>query len=55
MHKTSVYCIECLCERYIETESEEIDCPGCGRKLRIEWDAEFKATVSEPNAIPAIA
>jgi Zn finger protein HypA/HybF involved in hydrogenase expression len=57
MYQRSVYCIECLCGRYIETENVEIDCPACSKKLRIEWDAEVKATVSkpEPNAIPAAA
>jgi Zn finger protein HypA/HybF involved in hydrogenase expression len=57
MRQTSVYCIECLCGRYIETESAELDCPTCGRKLRIEWDAEAKVAESkpEPKTIPAAA
>jgi Zn finger protein HypA/HybF involved in hydrogenase expression len=57
MRQTSVYCIECLCGQYIETESVELDCPACERKLRIEWDAEVKATVPkpEPKTTPAAA
>jgi Zn finger protein HypA/HybF involved in hydrogenase expression len=57
MHQRSVYCIECLCGRYIETEAAELDCPTCGRKLRIEWDAEAKVAESkpEPKTIPAAA
>ena len=57
MRQTSVYCIECLCGRYIETEYVELDCRTCGRELRIEWDAEAKAPESkpEPKTIPAAA
>lgn len=49
MRQTSVYCIECLCGQYIETESVELDCPTCRRKLRIEWGAEVKVTAPKPE------
>ena len=44
MRQASVYCIDCLCGRHIETQLIELDCPTCKRKLRIEWDAERKGT-----------
>jgi predicted RNA-binding Zn-ribbon protein involved in translation (DUF1610 family) len=57
MRQTSVYCVECLCGRQIETELVELDCPACGRKLLIERDAEKRATVAKPeqNKTPAAA
>jgi predicted RNA-binding Zn-ribbon protein involved in translation (DUF1610 family) len=57
MLQTSMYCVECVCGQHLETDAAELDCPACGRKLRIEWDAEARATVQilEPKAIPAAA
>lgn len=57
MRQTSVYCVECVCGQRLETDAAELDCPACGRKLQIEWDAEAKATMQtpEPKAIPAAA
>ena len=39
MRHTSVYCLECLCGRWIEAESSTLDCPACSRTLAIEWAA----------------
>lgn len=57
MQQISVYCIECLCGRYIETAKNELDCPECGRKLLIEWHAEIEAAraEAEAKATPAAA
>ena len=37
MRVTSVFCFQCLCGRYIETEARMLECPSCHRQLVIEW------------------
>ncbi len=49
MRLRSVYAIECLCGRYIETEETDLRCPECKRQLVIEWG---QAGESEFGSIP---
>lgn len=49
MEQKSVYCIECVCGRQIETAERALDCPACSRKLLIEWHAEIEAA-QQPKA-----
>ncbi len=33
----SLYCVECICGCYIESETNTLICPGCQRLVVIEW------------------
>jgi hypothetical protein len=33
----SLYCVECICGYYIESETNTLICPGCQRLVVIEW------------------
>ena len=37
MQDTSVYCVECVCGREIESSELITTCPHCRRTLIIEW------------------
>lgn len=34
------YRAECVCGATVESQSREMACPRCGRKLRFEWGRE---------------
>lgn len=38
MRLTSLYCAECLCGRYFESEKTEYTCPACGRIIVFRSD-----------------
>ena len=45
----SVYSVECLCGRKVESESRELECPSCGQKIRVEWPAsESEESIEGP-------
>lgn len=51
MRLTSLYCAECLCGRYFETELTEYTCPNCRRILvlgRKEEPTNEPATACQP-------
>ena len=48
MRLTSLYCAECLCGRYFETESTEYTCPNCQRIIIL-------GRKGEPTSEPATA
>ena len=33
----SLYCVECICGHYIESETDTLICPGCQRLVVIDW------------------
>ena len=33
----SLYCVECICGYYIESETNTLICPGCRRLVVIDW------------------
>jgi hypothetical protein len=33
----SLYCAECICGHYIESETNTLICPGCQRLVVIDW------------------
>jgi competence CoiA-like predicted nuclease len=47
----SVFCLECLCSRHIETEARTLKCPSCDRELVIEWGREEKTHSEAPESI----
>jgi DNA-directed RNA polymerase subunit RPC12/RpoP len=52
MRLTSLYCAECLCGRYFETELTEYTCPNCQRIIvlgRKEEPTNEPATASKPT------
>jgi hypothetical protein len=56
MHLKSVYCVECICGYYIESETNTLTCPGCQRLVVIEWRlCEEEDRGSEPIEAPAAA
>ena len=57
MRHSSVYCVECVCGHYIESESKILECPVCHRGVVMEWPAREvqKAESSRPAQTPAAA
>ena len=53
MRQRSVYSVECVCGRHIETELDKFQCPSCQRDVVIEWPAEEAPETPEPAALPA--
>jgi hypothetical protein len=51
--KISVYSVECVCGRQIETERQALPCPYCQRNVVIEWPAEEPPQTPEPAASSA--
>jgi hypothetical protein len=52
----SLYCVECICGYYIESETNTLICPGCQRLVVIEWPGkEEQAERSEAKQTPAAA
>jgi hypothetical protein len=51
MRLTSVYCVECLCGRHVESETHILTCPGCQRLIVIEWPATDEAEHQKPETI----
>jgi len=37
MRTTSVFCAECICGFYFETQAREFICPKCNRLIVFEW------------------
>jgi hypothetical protein len=50
MGYTSVYSLECVCGRQIETEERTLSCPSCHRELVIEWGRDDKRDSGVPEA-----
>jgi hypothetical protein len=40
----SLYCVECICGYYIESETNTLICPGCQRLVVIEWPGKEEQT-----------
>jgi hypothetical protein len=53
LRQKSVYSVECVCGRWIETEILAIPCPSCQRDVVIEWPAEEPPRAPEPAALSA--
>ena len=53
MRQESVYSVECVCGRQIETERQALPCPYCQRDVVIEWPAEERPQTPEPVALSA--
>ena len=52
----SLYCVECICGYYIESETNTLICPGCQRLVVIEWPGkEDQTESSEPKQTPVAA
>ncbi len=51
----SLYCVECICGHYIESETNTLICPGCERLVVIDWHNREPANDRErdPQAPPA--
>ncbi len=45
MRTTSVFCAECLCGRYFESEHREYTCPKCKQIILLAW-----GTTEEPHS-----
>lgn len=50
MRAASVYSVECICGRLIESEPNSHVCPGCHRLIIIEWPAAEE----QPDNISAL-
>lgn len=52
----SVYSVDCVCGHHIESETIDLICAGCQRRIRIEWPAEpEEAQASDPVTFPIAA
>jgi hypothetical protein len=51
MRLTSVYCVECLCGRHIESEIHILTCLGCQHVIVIELPATDEAKHQKPETI----
>ena len=52
----SLYCVECICGYYIESETNTLICPGCQRLVVIEWPGkEGQTERSELKQTPVAA
>jgi len=52
----SLYCVECICGYYIESETNTLICPGSQRRVVIDWHGDEEQTErSEPKQTPAAA
>jgi hypothetical protein len=40
MRPNSSFCFTCLCGQQVELEQMEGHCPGCQRRIRVEWPDE---------------
>ncbi len=50
MRQRPIYSVECVCGRWIETETLALPCPPCRRDVVIEWPAEEQPHTPEPAA-----
>jgi DNA-directed RNA polymerase subunit RPC12/RpoP len=56
MRTTSVFCAECLCGRYFESEHREYTCPNCKRIIILAWGTTDEThSEREQNSEPAEA
>lgn len=39
---TDLYLIPCECGKTVESSTAETVCPDCGRRLEVQWQAEYK-------------
>jgi hypothetical protein len=46
----SLYCVECICGHYIESETNTLICPGCRRMVVIDWHNRKRNDCSETDA-----
>jgi hypothetical protein len=46
----SLYCVECVCGHYIESETNTLICPGCQRLVLIDWQDREPVDDRERNA-----
>ena len=53
----SLYCVECICGHYIESETNTLMCPSCQRLVVIDWhnrervdDRKLEAQASPANS-----
>jgi hypothetical protein len=53
MRQRSVYSVECVCGRHIETELDKFQCPFCQRDVVIEWPVQEAPETPEAPALPA--
>jgi hypothetical protein len=54
MPTRSVFCAECVCGRYFETEAREFVCPNCKRVIVLEWGLADEEP-PEPNREAEVA
>ena len=50
MRTASVYSVECICGRLIESETNSLVCPGCRRLVVIEWPAAEEQPRPHPDS-----
>jgi DNA-directed RNA polymerase subunit RPC12/RpoP len=50
---SSFYCLDCVCGQRLRSETRDLVCTACGRKIRIEWPAEAETPVSDEQALEA--
>lgn len=53
MRQRSVYSVEYVCGRHIETGLDKFHCPSCKRDVVIEWPVEEAPEPEGPAALPA--
>lgn len=49
----SLYCVECICGYYIESETNTLICPGCQRPVVIDWHNNRDADDDRERHAPA--
>lgn len=49
MRTTSVFCAECICGSYFETEQPEYQCPHCNRLIVLAWGFVTDLEVETPK------
>ncbi len=47
---SSFYCLDCVCGQRLRSETRDLVCTACGRKIRIEWPAEAETPDPQDQA-----
>jgi hypothetical protein len=48
MRTASLYDFNCECGKHLTTPDPVIECPACGRQIRIEWPARLEDSLPCP-------
>jgi hypothetical protein len=51
----SLYCVECICGHYIESDTNTLICPGCQRLVVIDWHNRERVDDRKWDAQPSLA